>query len=910
MAAYSDHRLGRISQNGSGNTEALPTGCCNYRDLAIGIQAPVCGCKRFWLNNDHYGGQINHCERVWCFCGHHACFHDGSSQSNGLSQLSVGALLGTRASGNATSLRYSTAPVAHQASSLRQPTGLGINATQSIDCRLFDALNAFARDQDDDLPSDNSSKLPSTACPSIIAERRPSPVRVMSERAQQLRAMGPPVHIPQVEVQVGSADEYSATEVATPSIRGTPDLCASAAVGLQPRVSSFRFPAAGPSQRNATGNLGEQRSPRQIPPFPAASRATRASPIVNFSPPGAAAGSVVEMENVLRTLSRRVEVLEGMSFSQVPVEEVHERFEHMDSRVLDLEVWRTHSESERVEQQSAEASQSKRRRLLPSEDSSFSSEGSAFDSAAAAQTDTIVLATLAANAETVPRIDALERRVGELEHASLPSFGRPWHVQVVLLPWGSALRGIWFSAQEATQNSHRHGTQVSDEWSMAQPTLKLPFTSADSGAWTTESIQAWAKNTHNWLSPKACGPNGTVFHRLASRGLVQDVVVTGSDSGHILNAIKAAFHPILADHAHNDETDTIANALSEPYIPLRKVRKSSRLRFLSPAEMVTSASWTAGFLDDSVCMKVTDGPRRLYLTTPEAYLQNQESGYTWAQVRHLPLYDADADEHAAQATNAAIEECWTYNDHLDRSISAAASFAGSRTSEQYHGPDASPQLPPGMVEIDSAYNDRGTGVARHQRTTSLPVSDSVVSSNRVVLPKRRVASFETSSKSTHHEAGLPASAFYKRRRISFSPEAERKGVGLTPRPSREPTSPFTTSEQAGDVLSQAEKDGSSLHHHVRGATPFAYATPHSNSNAYGRVEHGTVPVFPCGDTEPDTELGAPQSEGMEDEWEGVGDGAEMDVDVLHNNAGTMATGHGHESEEEDDGQLDDEQEDL
>lgn len=50
-------------------------------------------------------------------------------------------------------------------------------------------------------------------------------------------------------------------------------------------------------------------------------------------------------------------------------------------------------------------------------------------------------------------------------------------------------------------------------------------------------------------------------------------------------------------------------------------------------------------------------------------------------------------------------------------------------------------------------------------------------------------------------------------------------------------------------------------------TPFAYATPHSNSNYIGQMEFASGD----GDTEADTEMAAPQSELADDEWQGMGD---------------------------------------
>jgi hypothetical protein len=566
MAAF--HHLQRSTSRIYHLTDQhLPTGSCNFRDLSIGQRAPTCGCKRFWLNEGHIssGGA----ERGWCFCGHHACFHSASSQqprsqepaTQPASQLSqqYGPSEGYVQVGAETVSQALRAPISQP-----QATGLGIRPetpvqSQSINTRLWDALNAFARDQEDGPPQD---ALPSTACPSVAGEPRPSPTRMLQERAQQRRSMGPPVNMPTFYPHVAGSEDYSATEVATPSLNGTPDLRAFAAqappIRPSPQPSVLGRATSAPPRNDQlfpgdSGNLSHQ-GPDDVPPASSA-------PVPHLTSD--------TMQNMLQVIQRRVDALESLSFSHIPLDEVHDKFENFEVRILDLEQWRQDSErraeaenadgrisdleqwrqeaDQRAEAENAEEEErlsSKRRRLLPTETSSFSSDGS-FDSAAAAHTEAAVLATLAANAETNPRIDALESRVADLESVALPSFSRPWHVQVVLLPWGRQLRGIWFSALEATQHSLKSSTQVSEEWNGTQPAASQPFRSFESGAWTTESIQAWAKDTQEWLSPKACGPSGTVFQRLASRGLVQEIRLTSSSSHHVISAINAAFSNFL-----------------------------------------------------------------------------------------------------------------------------------------------------------------------------------------------------------------------------------------------------------------------------------------------------------------------------------------------------------------------------
>lgn len=117
----------------------------------------------------------------------------------------------------------------------------------------------------------------------------------------------------------------------------------------------------------------------------------------------------------------------------------------------------------------------------------------------------------------------------------------------------------------------------------------------------------------------------------------------------------------------------------------------------------------------------------------------------------------------------------------------------------------------------------------------------------------------------------------KRRRISISPELERRGVNFTPRWSREPPSPFTS-----DNLGEGRSQGTAGR--KRGTTPFAYATPHSNSNYIGRMDFSGCD----GDTEADTEIAAPAATAPEEEWEGVEDGT---------GSGSAALGdHGDESD--------------
>ncbi|KAK0966275.1 hypothetical protein LTS01_017885 [Friedmanniomyces endolithicus] len=816
--------------------------------------------QKFWLSNNAYNGRDGAAQMAWCFCGHHACFHDTFNAQNRVSQTSMKALAPPAISQSPVRNMQPVQP------SPLKPTGLGIRPgsmapSQSINTRLWDAMNAFARGQEDGLPSGTTSKLPSTACPSVAGDEQPKEElnRVVFDRSLHLRSMAPPVSIPYGDIHAASADEYSATEVATPSMRGTPD--------LRPFTAPTSNPGVKPSGASATRiSLAVHNSARAQEPLGRDVDVPRPSMAAEQASPIAAVHETGEMKHLLRSLSHRVECLESLSFNHIPAEEV----ELMDGRLLDLEQWRADTEHSARVAESLPQTSTKRRRLLPMENESLSSDES-FDSTAGAHTEAVVLATLAATSETVPRIDALECRVNDLERSSLPSFANPWHVQVVVLPWGRALRGIWFSALDATQRSVANSMYASEEWRGSQPAAKLSFKAAASAAWTTESIEAWADDAHGWLSPKACGPSGMVFQRLASRGLVQNVTLTAPDSRHLLGAISTAFGSILDTGDDCMASDNQHQALGEALIPLRKERKSSRLRFLSPAEMVTSASWTAGFMDSGVFMKVNDGQRRLYITTPDAYVQTNHDGWSWQSLKLLPLHNASPDEQRAISTGSAMEACWAYSGSLDQPVSATASFAASQGSHfnlpGQHVPDkssAQETAEDGLRPHTLPFEAR----PRYHRTVSLPSSNSAAEEQRVLMPKRRVASFETTGSIALHASQLPEGATSKRRRISTSPEAERRGVGLTPRMSREPPSPYT-SEHIGEGQSQGNASRN------RGMTPFAYATPHSNNNAgLDRMEFSGGD----GDTEADTDIAMPHTD---DEWQGVGDDQDTALTEQH-----------------------------
>ncbi|EGP86374.1 uncharacterized protein MYCGRDRAFT_109766 [Zymoseptoria tritici IPO323] len=986
MAASYGQSIGRATLGGNGGINGggnggqlqstyLPNGACGYRDLSGGPQAPTCGCRRFWLNTSAVVREES--ERTSCFCGHHACFHDfvslglpnGNTQdmiygsqmrSPGFNQAgytaptwsqlmgdtSVGATNGTCPATYqppAPPTPVQQTPVDHQ-NPLQTPLqytpgafhgvglGIGNNAppqsqpqSQSINTRLWQALNGFARDQDNGSNSGNSSKLPSTAVPSVVDEPQVSNVPAAST-ARQFHSMAPPLNIPSALTnEARPGDIHSATEVATPSVRGTPDfhaLAATGAQGVSPSAPQSRQSHRNTDQVISADLTGGSRAIDR--------RASSVGPSL----------SIQEMCNTIQNFGQRIDQLESMSFAHLPSDEVIDRFDMVDGRLMDLENWRTEQDKadenndvdERFESfqnrvldleqwredqdaQPSHDSDSPRERagrhFLP-ETSSFASDGS-FDSDAAAQTETIVLATLAANAETGPRIDALESRLTELEESAMPSYIRPWHVQIVLLPFGRQLPGIWFSSTESSRQSQRRSaSRASEEWNGPLESHSFtaknsfPSSASENAAWTTASIEEWARSTQEeWLSAKACGPSGAVFQRLESRGLVRDIEITSPNARHIWSSISEALGDVLGNDNEHELTSTSTleryHALKQPFVPLRKARKSSRLRFLSPAEMLTCALWTAEFLDSSAMMKLPDGQRRLYLTTPEAYIQpSTHKFWSWPALRSLPMYGADGEIHAAQVVGNVIEACWSYNDRLDhRAASLHSSFADqiSISDSDNERDQLSHSVPITKLRRSSTFRSASMPTSQSPPVARFPIAPPPSSSPHPVAaanPKRR-------DREVEHKAD-------KRRRVSSlssrnssssalgplgSPELHRGGVNFTPRWSREPLSPYTggasSNPARGSSPAEFEDHGillgrrsvgafpagsrEGLNDHInerRGraasGTPFAYATPHS-----GVMDDGTEGG---GDTEVEDE---DDDDGAESEtsWPGWDDGMEV-----------------------------------
>ncbi|CAI4215102.1 unnamed protein product [Parascedosporium putredinis] len=286
------------------------------------------------------------------------------------------------------------------------------------------------------------------------------------------------------------------------------------------------------------------------------------------------------------------------------------------------------------------------------------------------------------SSELFSQVQSLQAQVTKMQ-AALPSFEHPWEVEVVFLPF--PLRKIWQGTDEfKTEPNH----SATDEWT------QLPSTYSASTSRARSPLGGeWAENHQSeWLLPKACGPNGLVDRRLRSRGFIRTISVKGPDARSVQVAMQAVFGGLFRElRAGQASTPSQRRSLisrvgdfrglAHDWVPLRKVHKDSRLRFLSPSEMVSASLWDIQFLN-SVIMKSSEP--RLFITQPQAYVQDMhafEGGWTWQRLRELPRFSTESPSLGGEPlhkTTACLKLTVTAILHGDR-VSSAILHSHSRT---------------------------------------------------------------------------------------------------------------------------------------------------------------------------------------------------------------------------------------
>ena len=833
----------------------LPSGGCNYTNLASGANAARCGCKKYW-DKALVGSNTNAGATGFCMCEHHACYHDGFPDKHSFAASNAQQVLRESVvhaqDGTLTAILDVEKPT----------TPVGMPDSMQWSRYLHGSSQGLPPIPSQCLlPSDNGSMVSG----SHSSYYRPfggqglDTFRIPLAPAQipKVNPMVPPPGMQIYEDQYGVQHLQSITDVATPSVRNSQDNLmdvrahATSAAGhlqnIEKRLASQQSVALRPVSPQKAKVLSERRPETEPSRSPSLSQDQQL--VLHVQPLRDPGDMPARMDNH----EQRLDQLENVSFSHPAIDQVQEAQEHLEDRVGNLE--HRISDLETVQLANDAGSISTRRSVEQSFDSCTS------------------VAASATPYTELSRVEALEAQVAELQAIAPPSYSRPWEVEVVILPFGPRLAGIW-SAQDAITQVSRSGsvtprrsqTQTSSQV-LGQARLVL-----HERATTWESSLAdFAGRDTSWLMAKACGVGSKIDQRLRSRGLVRQIQIYGPDARDVEAAVLRAFGElpnIICDDPYSQQ-DENTNAiprqlrsfigLQASWIPLRKVHKDSCLRFLTPAEMVTSSSWNVAFLSSSVAMRHS-GLRRLYVTQRDAYVQafdGLSTNWTWQKLRQLPRVYNDASDAGHTPEADAQEECWQYDARLDPPPTPHTSIQSSFHSQiselsinspacspdhSFHeelqaepvspsdhfssgpsSPDPTPRISLPILPHSPLKQRNPFRIARRRTlsmSSTIPLKGEASSQSKSQSSKRRVPSFNRDNNSspermTHtleHSSSQPLRSLEitgKRRRISRSPSRPRN----TPRWSVGPPSPFPVPD--------GDQDG--------GLTPFAYATPHSNS---------------------------------------------------------------------------------
>ncbi|KAL2158223.1 hypothetical protein VTH06DRAFT_4543 [Thermothelomyces fergusii] len=634
---------------------ALPGGPCNYTDSTL----PRCGCRRFWSRASLSSSVLQDAGSVAevCMCSHHACFHE-DGQPGQTQQESAMANASGQENQRPVASRVPLSPV--QLPSLHVPGSLG----SSLDFTFLDFQASLSGARVDpanpspveDAQTGQDSPMPDTVTNWEELSRSPAGHAGGLPPMPTQCLMSPPPPPPPPSTSASSQARY---------------LRPFAGKGLQ-TLSGVSAPR--PESRRGGGDHPEQVDDPGDAPTEAIAT-PKATPSQDRSVPG--------LETAYQKLSERVDShehrldrLESNSFSVAGHEDCHDRHENMDLRVTELES--RVDEVEKILNDNGSVISSRR---APKQDAGGADDATA--SVASVSTNATVLAP--GRSEVYNQLQQLQAQVNQLQAAALPSYVKPWELEVVFLPF--PLKGIWIEAKEFANRRRSTGSNV-EGWTQMPNTLSRATPDPQS-----PKFQEWPGQgpESNWLLPRAFAAGRIIDQRLRSRGLIRTVLVRGPDARSVHLAIHDAFGDVLRISASSEARSALVPdyplaeflGLRQAWVPLRKLHKDSRLRFLSPAEMATPTLWDFTFLASSVVMKAA-GAQRLYITQPEAYLQDHplgyhaiEAGWTWQKLRQLSRVYPDSQSSADVPEADALEECWSWNDRLDGPPSVPASAVNS-----------------------------------------------------------------------------------------------------------------------------------------------------------------------------------------------------------------------------------------
>ena len=156
-------------------------------------------------------------------------------------------------------------------------------------------------------------------------------------------------------------------------------------------------------------------------------------------------------------------MLENGSFNYVQPEDLNHTLEMYEGRLIEAEHRLDEHEKLHLALDAEQSSSSSTRRRFDDVNASFGSNQSIQST-----TSSVLISAALNRKETGMEIESIKDRLDVLESTTLPTSLKPWEIEVVLLPWGPELRGIWFSPDEPMHDPQGVTTQNSEEWTQAR----------------------------------------------------------------------------------------------------------------------------------------------------------------------------------------------------------------------------------------------------------------------------------------------------------------------------------------------------------------------------------------------------------------------------------------------------------
>lgn len=593
------------------SVSVLPTGGCNFRNLAAGI-ALSCGCQKFWLRRKRRragkarpainGKELSRIGRVGegrsesarnggsddddddddddeeCRCGHHACYHSFDSP-------------------------VSTHPV-----SIHHPQQTG----RRYSLQVSDTETSLRLDHSGaNLAASGFSITSGSTTERGYSATEPSPF-VARHHHYYHHTLGPaPVYQP----------SHLSSRSASKSATGRGDQFRDVLIGAQ---SILELPC--PTDASTAAELAELR---------AEVMKLRESVHERLETVETFAFAIEEMRD-------KVELAEDRANE---VEEKVSSFENrLDDRLAPLEKRKpreTDEDGVRPRKRRKEAQAAEERGVEVTTTTSFTTTAStstSFCSTASSRDSRADEATTSHLLSVIERVfeQRFEPRFVDIESALPPSISRPWVVEAILLP-PAPLRGVWTDPATTTggyESSNAHSVST-----ISGTQHRRKSTSSDTSSDSS--------NAPSSPQPRSFAVDSRLYRRLLTRGFIKTILILGPTAHDVSTAITDAFGPLL-EWCHSHHSHHSPHSSPSPWQPLRKVHKQTTLEFLKSSESA-SALWNVEFLKGTCVMR---GRRRALYITPSQPPPTLFEGLTWADVRALPPTSDD-------------NSCWEWKEALD-----------------------------------------------------------------------------------------------------------------------------------------------------------------------------------------------------------------------------------------------------